>query len=140
MQRRFFLLAPLAGRVLAADPASEIFDLFTKVATSLSAAEPAPVLQVLDPAMPGYQTLVQSITALTAQSDIICSIDVLVNEGDNDRRKVELDWFLQLTSPGAPLIRRRERVKGRLERRGKKKKWIIVQLEPVSFFAPVRVK
>lgn len=84
--------------------------------------------------MPDYQKLVNYIGALTAGFDIVCSIDVLSNQGDDRARAVDLDWLLQLTARGSPVARRRERVKCRLERRGKK--WKITSLDPVAFFAP----
>ena len=86
----------------------------------------------LDRAMPDYQTLQDNVVALVAQNDLASSIEVLKEEGDEKRRAVELDWFLEIRSHEihGPFERRRKIVKCRLER--DKKKWKIVALEPAS--------
>ena len=137
MRRRLFLLASLAARLLA-DAAQQVFDLFTSMATALGASEPGPFLNAFDRAMPEYQKLVGYIQAITSQSEIVCSIDVLSDQGDEKERTAELDWLLQLTAPQMPVVRRREKIKCRLRRSGRK--WKIVSFQPVDFFKPVTPK
>ena len=66
-------------------------------------------------------------------------LEIVSDQGDDVRRQLELDWFLQIRSKLAtgPLERRRDKVTCRLER--KKKRWKVVSLEPVKFFAPPKV-
>ena len=138
MTRRALLLAPLllplaAGS--AADPAQEVVDLITSAAASLSAGNAAAFLAAFDRAMPGYETLRANITALERQAEVQSSIDLVENEGDDRRRSLELDWILRIrreqeATPG----RRQQRVKCRVEKSGKK--WRIIALEPLEFFAP----
>jgi hypothetical protein len=137
MQRRLFLLASVAAR-LRADAAQQVFDLFTSMATALGASEPSPFLDAFDRGMPEYQKLAGYIEAITSQSDLVCSIDVRSNEGSEEERTVELDWLLQLTAPQMPVVRRREKIKCRLRRQGKK--WKITSLTPLDFFRPVAPK
>ncbi len=134
MRRRLFLLLPLAAR-LWADSAQQVYDLFDKIATALSASEPTGFLEGFDRAMPTFEKLARYVQAITSQSDVVSSIDVLSNEGNDQERTVELDWLLQLSGEGQT-VRRRQTVKCRVRR--EKKKWKIVSLEPVEFFAPIR--
>ena len=134
MQRRIFLLA-LCGAPLLADAKQQIFDLFTKIAAALSDDDPMVFLEAVDRDMPHFQDFENGIRALTDQADLSNSIEVLSDEGDDTHRAEELDWLMEIVgkSETRPLERRREAVKFRLERRGKK--WKIVSIDPVSFFA-----
>ena len=132
--RRAFLAALAAP--LFADTRQEIIDLFTTMASALSEGNGLAFLDHVDHAMPDYGKLEKYILALAAQNEVMSSIDVLKEEGDDHTRTAELDWFLQIRSrgQGGPLERRRQIVKCRLERL--KKKWKVMAIEPVSFFAP----
>ena len=141
--RRVFLAllaAPLPlcrpGAAGAADSHQEVFDLLTEMASALSEGNALAFLKPIDRAMPDYQKLQDNVVVLVAQNDLASSIEVLKDEGDDKRRRVELDWFLELRSHEihGPYERRRKVVKCRLER--DKKKWKIVALEPADFFAP----
>ena len=131
--RRAFLA--LLAAPLAADSHQEVFDLLTEMASALSEGNALAFLKPIDRAMPDYQKLQDNVVALVAQNDLASSIEVLKDEGDDKRRRVELDWFLELRSHEihGPYERCRKVVKCRLER--DKKKWKIVALEPVDFFA-----
>ena len=59
------------------------------------------------------------------------------DEGDDQKRSLELDWLLALNDKENPDIRkdtRRGVVKVSVERQGKR--WKIVALNPVDFFRP----
>ena len=131
--RRTFLAALAAP--LFADTRQEIIDLFTTMASALSEGNGLAFLDHVDHAMPDYGKLEKYILALAAQNEVMSSIDVLKEEGDGQTRTAELDWFLQIRSreQNGPLERRRQIVKCRLERQ---KKWKVMAIEPVSFFAP----
>jgi len=132
--RRAFLAALAAP--LFADTRQEIIDLFTTMASALSEGNGLAFLDHVDHAMPDYGKLEKYILALAAQNEVMSSIDVLKDEGDDHTRTAELDWFLQIRSreQSGPLERRRQIIRCRLER--PKKKWKVMAIEPVSFFAP----
>jgi hypothetical protein len=46
--------------------------------------------------MPNYQKLEQNILALVAQNEILSSLDLLKQDGTDEEKDVELDWFLQI--------------------------------------------
>jgi hypothetical protein len=136
--RRGWLIA-LAAPLLAplfADVRQDTLDLFTSMASALSEGNGLAFLDHVDHSMPDYEKLEQNILALVAQNEVLSSIDVLKQEGDDHEQTVELDWFLQIRSreEAGPLERRRQIVKCRLLRI--KKKWKVASLDPVSFFAP----
>jgi hypothetical protein len=132
--RRGWLIA-LAAPLLAGNR-QEILDLFTAMASALSEGNGLAFLDRVDHSMPDYQKLEQNVLALVAQNEVLTSFDVLQQEGTEEQQTVELDWFLQIWSRevNGPLERRRQSVKCRLRRA--KKKWKVMSLEPVSFFAP----
>ena len=139
MWRRTFLLV-LTGAILgarpAADPKQQVFDLFAKIASELSAGNALVFLEAVDHDMPHFEDFQNDVTALVEQSELTNSIEVYSDEGDDNHRAEELDWFIEIVGRSAsrPLERRRAVVKFRLERRGKK--WKIVGIDPLHFFAP----
>ena len=137
MTRRALLLVPLATR-LRADSAQQVWDLFTSLASALSACDATAFLNAFNPAMPGYEALRTGVTALLREAEVQSSIELVEDEGDDRSRAVELDWLVHLVSrqDGAVAERRRERVKCRVEKSGSK--WRIASLEPLQFFAPPR--
>jgi hypothetical protein len=112
-----------------ADAGQQVFDVFTDLASALSAGNAGAFLDVFDRSMPGYEKLRANVTGLLLQAQVQTSIEFLKNEGTDTARAVEVDWFLQ-----AGVTRRREVVKCRVER--VRKKWKIFALAPVDFFAP----
>jgi hypothetical protein len=137
MQRRTFLLAMSgAAGAYAADAQQQVFDLFTKIAGALSDNDAAVLVEAVDPEMPQFQEFRRDVTALTALADLTNSIEVLSDKGDDTHRAEELDWFLEIVgkTDSRTVERRREVVKFRLERKGKK--WKIVSIDPLHFFAP----
>ena len=138
MTRRALLLLPLPlplAVCFGADPAQEVLDLITSAAASLSAGNTAAFLAAFDPAMPGYEKLRANDTALERQAEVQSFIDLVEDEGDDRRRSVELDWVLRIRrEQEATASRREQRVKCRAEKAGRK--WRIVALEPLEFFAP----
>ena len=126
-----------AARALAADPAQDVWDLVTVMAASLGRSDAGEFLAACDSAKAAYEALRANVVALVAQADVDSGIDPVRNEGDAAAREVEVDWQLQLVERSAlqRVTRRRTTVKLRLEKRGRK--WKVVMLEPVAFFAPV---
>ena len=128
------LLAPLAR----ADEAGEVYDVFAELATSLSASDAAGFMRPFESSMSGYDELRRNVTALCSQSEVTSSVGVVDETGDKNAQAVELDWLLQVRTNDSTggFVRRREIVKCRLERKGKR--WKITSLEPIPFFAPIR--
>jgi hypothetical protein len=135
MWRRALFLA-ICGTLLAADAGQQVFDLFTKIAAELSADNPMVFLEAVDHDMPHFQDFQSDLMALTGQADVANSLDVVSDQGDETHRTEELDWFMQIVSKSEsrPVEQRRAVVKFRLERRGKK--WKIVAIDQLHFFAP----
>jgi hypothetical protein len=138
MTRRALLLVPLAAR-LRADSAQEVWDLLGSMASALSEANAIAFMNAIDPAMPGYEALRGGVTALLREAEVQSSIELVEEEGDDRSRTVELDWLVHIVyrQDGALAERRRERVKCRVEKSGRK--WRIASLEPLQFFAPARM-
>jgi hypothetical protein len=148
MRRRNFLLtmggaaSSAAGVALAADAGQQVFDLFAKIATALSDDDPGIFIEAVDPDMPNFQDFRRDLVALTDVAAVTNSIEILSDTGDDTHRADELDWFLEIVgnSDPHPVERRREVVKFRLERKGNKgKKWRIVSIDPLHFFAPPKI-
>ncbi|SPF51786.1 conserved exported hypothetical protein [Candidatus Sulfopaludibacter sp. SbA4] len=158
MTRRALLLVPVAQaflpvsaflpvllRPLRADSADDAWELVASAARALVEATALPppsrgnasaFLSFFDPKMPGYETLRTNVTALIEQSDLESTLDPVSNDGDDRTRTLEVDWELRMMDPGTSVVsaRRQERIKCRVEKQGRK--WRIVSLEPLSFFAP----
>lgn len=134
--------AGVAGLARAADAQQQIFDLFSRIASALSDDDPAIFIDAIDPAMPNFADFRRDIVALTDLADLTNSIEVLSDTGDDTHRAEELDWFLEIVGKADPhtVERRREVVKFGLERKGGKgKKWKIVSIDPLHFFAPPKL-
>ena len=139
MRRRVLLLAfvlvvPIV--CAAADPSQEVWDVLTQVASALSARNSQAVLAAFDPAMPGYDRLRDSVTALLRDSDVQSGVELESDEGNGEERTEELDWLLTIRAEGdaTASTRREQRVKCTLRKSGKK--WLIVAFEPMEFLAP----
>ncbi|HXB69179.1 MAG TPA: hypothetical protein VNY05_13100 [Candidatus Acidoferrales bacterium] len=119
-----------------ADPAQEVWDLLTQVASALSERNPQAFLAAFDPAMPGYQKMRAGVSALLRDAEVQSSIELEADEGGAEERSVELDWLLKIRpeQDATPSTRRQQRVKCRLRKSGKK--WRIVWFEPLEFLAP----
>jgi hypothetical protein len=93
----------------------------------------------LDKATPGYEDILTNVSALTAQSDVSASLDVISESGDDENVEALVDWFMQITSKDGNerVTRRRQRVNVR--ERKIKGSWKIVVIDPVSILAPVAI-
>ncbi|HWB83118.1 MAG TPA: hypothetical protein VG675_03180 [Bryobacteraceae bacterium] len=135
MTRRLLLFAPIAS-LLRADTAQDVWDLFTSLASALSEGNSVAFLKGFSTGMPGYEQLRADVNALLRQATVQSSIQFVKNDGDDQARVVEVDWFLQLVrqQDAAGLERRERHVTCHLKKSGKR--WQIVALDPLSFFAP----
>ena len=146
MRRRTFMLAmggaaagAMGHQAHAADAGQQVFDLFAKIASALSDGDPGIFIDAIDPGMPGVEDFRRRIVALTDLADLTNSIEIYSDTGDDTHRTDDLDWFLEIVgkSEPHPLERRRKVVKFHLERKGKK--WKIMSIDPMNFFAPPKI-
>jgi hypothetical protein len=119
-----------------ADTHADVVDLLASMTAALSDNNAPGFLKAFDKAMPGYDRLREAIPALLEQGDIVSSVQPLRDDGDETKRSLDLDWYMEIRNPDetAPVIRRREVIRCRVEKRGKH--WRITSLDPLSFFEP----
>jgi hypothetical protein len=133
----YLAVAALLATTLAnADTHADILDLVGSMASALSENNAPGFLATFDKAMLGYDHLHEAIPALLDQGEITSSVEPLRDDGDEAKRTVDLDWYLEIHNPDAtaPVIRRREVIHCRFEKQGKH--WRVTSLDPVSFFDP----
>jgi hypothetical protein len=130
------ILACLAARAGAADPARDVWDLIGSLAAALGRNDAVGFLDLCDPGMPSYQDLRVNVSALVAQADVESGIDPLRNEGDDRARELEIDWTMQMADRTGlnRATTRHATVKVRVAKSSSK--WKVVSIEPVGFFAP----
>src|SRR5438552_84376 len=121
------------------DPHDEAIELFTSMAAALTAINPAQFMEAFDKQMPDYDKLKDQIAALVNQAEVASSIEPIRDEGDSMKRSVDLDWFLEVRSliQDGPIVHRRDVI--HCELRKENKKWKIVSLKPLEFFAPAKL-
>jgi hypothetical protein len=104
-------------------------EVFRTVTEALANQDVDAFLDQFDTKMPGYDKLRDEIRDLFGVAQEIGStIDVITDDGDDQKRTLELDWLLKIDN-GEP---RRQIVKCQVEKQGKK--WRITALDPVEFF------
>jgi hypothetical protein len=139
--RAALALVPTLGILvcLHADTHADVIDLFTSMAAALSEINVAQFMDAFDKDMPDYGNLKTGVTAMVRQADVTSSIEPLSDEGDDTKRTVDLDWYLEIKSvlPDGPVVRRREVV--HCELRKEKKHWKIVALKPIEFFGAAKL-
>jgi hypothetical protein len=133
---RAFLAVFAAPLACAADPAQDAWEVIADMAAALGRASAGEFLAACDSSLPGLAQLRSHVNALVAASEVESSIDPVANSGNDASRSLEIDWLLHLVDRSGlqKITRRREVVKARMEKRGRK--WKVVALEPLSFFAP----
>jgi hypothetical protein len=139
MTRRVLLAAPFARRLLAAESAAEVYELVAGAAAYLSESDAQGFLACFDKGMPGYNAFAASVEGMLRQCEVQSSVEVLRNEGDDAARVLEFDWLVQLKLryETGQVERRRETVKCRAQRAGKR--WKFVSFAPQSLLAPMKI-
>ena len=125
----------LFSTIAFADPAADVLRVFSSAAEALTNDDASAFLDKFDRNIPGYAGLRNDIEGLLAAYEVGATIEVVTDEGDGDKRTVELDWLLvttQKNSINSIHETRRHVVKCKLERHGKQ--WKIVALDPLDFF------
>jgi hypothetical protein len=118
-----------------ADSASDVVNVFSAAAEALTNDDSSAFLEKFDRNMAEYAVLRSNIEGLLAAYEVGSTIEVVTDEGDDQKRTVALDWLLVTSEKnavnGAEQTRRRI-IKCTLARRGKQ--WRIIALDPVGFF------
>ena len=128
------IVAVFAALPLLADSATDAGNVVTKLATDLSGNNPAGFLKPIDHEMPGYAKLREQVEALLGRAEVSSSISILENEGDDARRTLSLDWYMEIRSRGTgdKTEPRRRAVRCVLAKSGKA--WRVVELDPAGLF------
>jgi len=125
----------LISTVALADSTADVLNVFSAAAEALTNDDSAAFLDKFDRDMPEYAALRANIEGLLAAYEIGSTIEVVTDEGDDEKRTVALDWLLVTSEKnvvnGDQQTHRRV-VKCRLERRSKQ--WKITALDPIDFF------
>jgi hypothetical protein len=134
------ILICLTLSCLIADTHDEIVDVVSSMANALSTVNAPKFMDAIDKSMPDYDKLKSDVAALMNQAEVTSSIEMLEENGDEARRTVDLDWYLEVRSlsPDGPIVRRREVIHCELVRKDKKH-WKVASLKPLDFFAPARL-
>ncbi len=121
--------------VAFADSTADVLNVFSAAAEALTNDDSAAFLDHFDRNMPDYAALRTNIEGLLAAYEVGSTIEVVTDEGDDEKRVVTLDWLLVTSEKNAVngnQQTRRHIVKCTLERRGKQ--WRIIALAPIDFF------
>ena len=132
-----FLLLVCAS-TLRADPQREILDLFTSMLAALSDDNVPGFMAGFDPDMPDYGKLKTQIAALVEEADVSSDIEPVKDTGDDTHHTIDLDWYMSIrgAAVNSPTVQRRQIV--HCELRKEKKRWRIVSIRPLDFFAPAK--
>lgn len=111
-----------------AGAANALSDAHSIYPTIPSSAEP--FLDYFDPNMPGFTMLRDDVEALVAEAAVSSSIEIADDQGNDQKRKLDLDWILQIENQPT----RRMIVKCTIEKR--KNQWKFTSFDPIDFFKP----
>jgi hypothetical protein len=136
---RSAVLICIAAVFASADAHDDVNELVTSMAAALTDANVSKFMAAFNKDMPGYGTLENNVTALVKQGEVSSSIQTVSEAGDDQARSIDLDWVLEVRSleQDGPLVRRREVI--HCELRKEKKRWKIVSLKPLDFFAAAQL-
>jgi hypothetical protein len=137
MRKRLLVLILLGSLVLLGDPERDITNVVSTLASALSENNPQLFLRTLDHDMPAYHQLEHDLTALVADTDIGCTIELTRNSGSETGQQADLDWYMVLRSQQDQNVieRRRTKVTIKIEKHGKK--WLITSFTPLTIFQPM---
>ena len=110
--------------------------LVGSMAAALTEVDVPAFMDAFDKDMPDYDRLKTNVAALVNQADVSSSIVPLMESGDDEKRTIDLDWFLEVRSlqQDGPIVHRREVVHCELQKI--KKRWKVVSIKPLAFFEP----
>lgn len=126
------LLFVYATALAADDPAAGAREAVAGFAGGISNDNPELALSYVSKKLPSYGSFARNLRALLQQNEVTSSAGPVSNEGDDLKRVLELDWYLEIRSKSGELalVRRRETVRCTVERVSPKKKWMVTEFEP----------
>ena len=123
-----FALLLISAVIALAEPPADVLKLFRTSAEALAASDPQSFLANFDRDMPQFGALRDEIEMLLGAHEVGSTIDIVSDEGNDQQRKLELDWLLSVSDKG----QRRQIVKCMTQKQGKQ--WKITAIEPLDFF------
>ncbi len=131
------------GLLLAADVDTP-YTRIAKLATYISAGDTVGALETFDKSLPNYGEISEDLNALSAQSEVLCSIEVVgdkeADDAKSDVHHLDLDWYMRLTSVADLGVTEARRVRVAVTIERFKTKWRITALAPVTILAPITIK
>ena len=141
---RTIALSLLTVSLLLAADVETPYTRIAKLATYISGGDATSALEAFDKSMKNYGEVSEDLTALAAQSDVLCAIDVVADkEADNEASDVhhlDLDWYMRVTSRADAGLTDPRRVRVAVTIQRFKTKWRITALSPVTIFDPITIK
>jgi hypothetical protein len=136
---RSVLLVMAAAAIAHADPHDEVMQVLGKMAASLTETNVPGFMEGISKDMPEYDTLRDDVSALIKSAEVSSSIEPVTEDGDAQKYKIDLDWVLDIRSleQDGPLVRRRQVIHCEFVKENKK--WKIVSIKPLDFFAPANL-
>jgi hypothetical protein len=142
------LAIALLGSAIAAKEPGTPNTAIAKLASYISDGEPIGALEAFDKSMLRYQAIAENLQALAAQTEVLCSIDIVedkeADDAKSDVHHLDLDWYMTLKprADNALIEKRRQRVAVTLKRFTTKsgEVWRITQLSPEQILAPITIK
>ncbi len=125
----------LFSMLALANSTADVLNVFSSAAEALTNDDSAAFLDKFDRNMPEYAALRTNIEGLLASYEVGSTIEMVTDEGDDEKRTVALDWLLVTSEKNAvngDQQTRRRIVKCTLSRQGKQ--WRITALDPIDFF------
>jgi len=138
-QRTFLVLFPavLGAAMVWAQSAPDVVTFLRTLGETLSEAhegngngipDATPFLDQFDHTMPNYPEFRDEIQTLVARAQVGTAIEIVSDQGDQQKRTLKLDWVLEIEDQRP----RRQIVDCTIER--EKSKWKVTKLDPIEFF------
>ena len=127
-----------AASLLSADTHADVVDLFASMTAALTVDNAEGFMAAFDRDTPDYDKLKARIGALLDEAELAADLEFINDDGDEVRRSVNLDWYLEIRSKAAAgaVLRRRQVV--HCDLRKEKNRWRIISISPLDFFAAAK--
>jgi hypothetical protein len=144
-----FLLALLFIPALSASDAATPDALIANLASFMSQGDGIGAMESFDRQMKDFEVINRDISALTAQAEVLCSIEIVEDKEKNDKdgdsetsdiHHLDLDWYMQLKSRGDPNMIERRRLRVAVIVQKVRQKWLISSLAPEEILAPIKIR
>jgi hypothetical protein len=118
----------------AADAEADSWDVIATMAAALAEPNEYAFMKPIAKSLEEHDLIERQVRVLVNTNNVTSSISPLANEGDDKKRTLEVDWYMEIQphSPGQSLIQRRESIKLVMVKTGKR--WMVTALSPVAFF------